>query len=186
MLDYRAPSRDGRREGLVSPQTIVGRKSSVAPSQTWNDFRIEKEHVAVSITMFGGETLSGYVFAPQIYPPGGVEEPLQLLNEAEPFFPLGLATGEVLLIAKHRVVEITLDDQPSGEELPGSAPTALLQLTLTGGTTYVGSVRLEVRAKRPRVLDYMNHCTVRFMALRTDDGVRLINREMIERVRPLD
>jgi hypothetical protein len=32
----------------------------------------------------------------------------------------------------------------------------------------------------------MNHCTSRFMALRTDEGVRLINRKMIERVRPLD
>lgn len=156
------------------------------PSQTWNDYRIEKEHIAVSITMFGGEALSGYVFAPLIYPPGVLEEPLRLLNEPEPFFPLGLSTGEVLLIAKHRVIEIVLDDAPSGEELPGSAPTALLQVTLAGGVTRVGSMRLEVRAHRPRVLDHMNHCTERFMALRTDEGVRLINREMIERVRPLD
>lgn len=158
----------------------------MSPPQTWNDFRIEKEHIAVSITMFGGEALSGFVFAPLIYPPGGVEEPLQLFNEPEPFFPLGLSTGEVLLIAKHRVLEIVLEDGASGEELPGSAPTALLQLTLAGGATHVGSMRLEVRAQRPRVLDHMNHCTARFMALRTDAGVRLINREMIERVRPLD
>jgi hypothetical protein len=32
----------------------------------------------------------------------------------------------------------------------------------------------------------MNYCTEPFMALRTDEGVRLINRKMIERVRPLD
>jgi len=158
----------------------------VAPSQTWNDVRIEKERVAVSITMEGGEVLSGSLFAPQIYPPGGLEDPLQLLNEPEPFFPFGLPTGEVLLIAKDRVVEIVLDDSPAGEELPGSAPTALLQVTLAGGISHIGSMRLEVRASRPRVLDYMNHCTVRFMALRTDAGVRLINRKMIERVRPLD
>jgi len=158
----------------------------VAPSQTWNDVRIEKERVAVSITMVGGEVLSGSLFAPQIYPPGGLEDPLQLLNEPEPFFPLGLTTGEVLLIAKDRVLEITLQEATPGEELAGSAPTALLQVTLAGGSTHVGSMRLEVRASRPRVLDYMNHCTVRFMALRTDEGVRLINRKMIERVRPLD
>jgi hypothetical protein len=158
----------------------------VSPSQTWNDVRIEKERVAVSITMVGGELLSGSLFAPQIYPPGGQEDPLQLLNEPDPFFPLGLPTGEVLLIAKDRVLEIVLDAPSSDEELPGSAPTALLQLTLAGGLTHVGSMRLEVRASRPRVLDYMNYCTARFMALRTDDGVRLINRKMIERVRPLD
>jgi hypothetical protein len=158
----------------------------VSPSQTWNDVRIEKERVAVSITMVGGERMSGSLFAPQIYPPGGQEDPLHLLNEPEPFFPLGLGTGEVLLIAKDRVLEIVLDESSGAEELPGSAPTALLQLTLAGGLTYVGSVRLEVRASRPRVLDYMNHCMERFMALRTDEGVRLINRTMIERVRPLD
>jgi len=136
--------------------------------------------------MVGGELLSGSLFAPQIYPPGGVEDPLRLLNESEPFFPLGLPTGEVLLISKARVLEIELDGTSGLEELPGSAPTALLQLTLAGGLTHVGSVRLEVRTTRPRVLDYMNHCTEHFMALRTDEGVRLINREMIERVRPLD
>ncbi len=158
----------------------------MTPSQLWNDVRIEKERVAVSITMVGGELLSGSLFAPQVYPPGGLEDPLQLLNELEPFFPLGLATGEVLLIAKDRVLEIILDEAQAGEEDPGSAPTALLQVTLAGGTSHVGSMRLEVRASRPRVLDYMNHCTERFMALRTDEGVRLINRKMIERVRPLD
>jgi hypothetical protein len=158
----------------------------VSPSQPWNDVRIEKERVAVSITMVGGEQLSGSIFAPQIYPPGAQEDPLHLLNESDPFFPLGLSTGEVLLIAKDRVLEVVPDAPSSEEELPGSAPTALLQLTLAGGVTHVGSMRLEARAPRPRVLDYMNYCTESFMALRTDDGVRLINRKMIERVRPLD
>jgi hypothetical protein len=158
----------------------------VAPSQTFNDIRIEKERVGVSITMVGGETLSGCLFAPPIYPPGGLEDPLQILNEAEPFFPLGLDTGEVLLVAKDRVLEIMLDEPVVDEDGPASAPTALLQITLAGGTARVGSMRLEVRVMRPRVLDHMNHCTSRFMALRTDEGVRLINRKMIERVRPLD
>jgi len=162
------------------------RKTGVSPSQMWNDVRIEKERVAVSVTMVGGELLSGSIFAPQIYPPGGLEDPLKLVNEADPFFPLGLPTGEVLLIAKDRVLEIGLEEVTPGEDLPGIAPTALLQVTLAGGITHVGSVRLESRATSPRVLDHMNHFTARFMALRTDEGVRLINRKMIERVRPLD
>lgn len=178
-------NRDGRPRGLVSPQTIV-RKPGVSPSQIWNDVRIQKERVAVSVTMVGGELISGSLFAPQIYPPGGVEDPLHLVNEADPFFPLGLSTGEVLLIAKDRVLEISLEEAMPAEDLPGIAPTALLQITLAGGITHVGSMRLESRATRPRVLDHMNHCTARFMALRTDEGVRLVNRKMIERVRPLD
>ena len=100
----------------------------MSPSQTWNDVRIEKERVAVSITMVGGESLNGSLFAPQIYPPGGLEDPLQLLNEPEPFFPLGLSTGEVLLIAKDRVLEIVLDGAVGGRRAPrkrphGAAPT---------------------------------------------------------------
>jgi len=158
----------------------------VSQSQTWSDVRVEKERVAVSITMVGGETLSGCLFAPPIYPPGGLEDPLQILNEAEPFFPLGLPTGEVLLIAKDRVLEIVPHATSGAEELPGSGPTALLQITLAGGVNHVGSMRLEARAPRPRVLDFMNYCTERFIALRTDESVRLINRKMIERVRPLD
>jgi hypothetical protein len=136
--------------------------------------------------MVGGELLCGSLFAPRVYPPGGQEDPLRLLNETEPFFPLGLSTGEVLLIAKDRVLEIVLDSTSGDEELPGSAPTALLHIALAGGLTHVGSMRLEARAPRPRVLDFMNYCTERFIALRTDEGVRLINRKMIERVRPLD
>jgi hypothetical protein len=151
-----------------------------------NEYRIEKERVAVVVTMLGGESLSGHLFAPPAYPPGGLTDPRPLLNEAEPFFPLGLPTGEVLLIAKRRVVEIVLIDPTVAEELPESVPTALLQITMAGGITHVGSMHLEVRATHPRVLDYMNFCTERFVALRTDEGVRLINREMIERVRPLD
>ena len=158
----------------------------MAPSQTFNDIRIEKERVGVSITMVGGETLSGCLFAPPIYPPGGLEDPLQILNEAEPFFPLGLDTGEVLLVAKDRVLEVMLDEPVVDEDGPASAPTALLHITLAGGTARVGSMRLEVRADRPRLLDYLNDCDQTFLTLYTDQGVRLVNRAMIESVRPLD
>jgi hypothetical protein len=95
----------------------------VALSQPWSDVRVEKKRVAVSITMVGGELLSGSVFAPQIYPPGVQEDPLQLLNEPDPFFPLGLSTGEVLLIAKRRVLEMV----PEATSVTRSSPEARRQ-----------------------------------------------------------
>jgi hypothetical protein len=63
---------------------------------------------------------------------------------------------------------------------------SLLEITLAGGITHFGSMRLEVRADRPRLLDYQNDSTQNFLTLYTDQGVRLVNRAMIESVRPLD
>jgi hypothetical protein len=63
---------------------------------------------------------------------------------------------------------------------------ALLQVTLTGGVTRFGSMRLELPSDRPRLLDHLNCGTERFLTLYTDRDVRLVNRAMIERVRPLD
>jgi hypothetical protein len=47
-------------------------------------------------------------------------------------------------------------------------------------------MRLEVRADRPRLLDYLNDIHQRFLMLYSDNGVRLVIRELIERDRPLD
>jgi hypothetical protein len=65
-------------------------------------------------------------------------------------------------------------------------PTALLQVVLNGGDVRVGSIHLQSRADRARVLDYLNRLDTRFLTLYTSNEARLINRSLIERVRPLD
>jgi hypothetical protein len=52
--------------------------------------------------------------------------------------------------------------------------------------SYVGTVMLELPTDRPRLLDLLNDTRERFLTLYTSDGVRFINRALIERVRPLD
>jgi hypothetical protein len=157
-------------------------------STTVDAYRIEKDRLDVTLTLVGGEELHGHIF---VSPPAightGSDEPSALFNNDEPFFPLELDSGEMLLIAKAQVLEIS--GLPLGDDdelLRASSPMALLQLTLAGGISHFGSMRLEVRADRPRLLDHLNESTQRFLALYTDNGVRLINRMLIESVRPLD
>ncbi|HET6761116.1 MAG TPA: hypothetical protein VFH13_03405 [Gemmatimonadaceae bacterium] len=155
-----------------------------------NLYRIETTQKAVILTMLGGEELRGNVFIHfSSYRPFELEDVSELFNADSPFFPLELETGEVILISKERVAEVAADrgedatDQPPRE---APIPTALLQILLVGGEVRLGSIRLEARADRARVLDYLNALTSRFLTLYTSNEARLINRSLIDRVRPLD
>jgi hypothetical protein len=156
-----------------------------APADT---YRIEKQRLDVDLTLVGGELMRGRIFVPSpLFGHSGEADPAALFNDGEAFFPLERDNGEVLLLCKTRVVEVSgLPMAEDYELLRGSAPMSLLQITLAGGITHFGSMRLEVRADRPRLLDYLNDCTQRFLTLYTDQGVRLVNRALIECVRPLD
>ena len=159
-------------------------------SDSANLYRIETAQKAVILTMLGGEELRGNVFIhSSSYRPFELEDVSELFNAANPFFPLELESGEVILVSKERVAEAAAshgddaaDQPPRG--LPG--PTALLQVTLVGGEIRLGSIRLEGPPDRARVLDYLNALTSRFLVLYTSNESRLINRSLIDRVRPLD
>jgi hypothetical protein len=94
-----------------------------------------------------------------------------------------------VLVAKERVAEVgacrsdAVSDQAPSQ---GPIPTALLQIMLVGGEVRLGSIRLEAPPDRARVSDYLNALTSRFLTLYTSNDARLINRSLIDRVRPLD
>ena len=155
-----------------------------------NLYRIETTRTAVTVTMIGGEELRGNVFIHfSSHRPFELEDVSELFNSEEHFFPLELESTEVILVSKARVSELAAaggkyaGDQP----MKGTpTPTALLQIVLVGGEIRIGSIHLEARADRARVLDYLNRLDVRFLTLYTSNEARLINRSLIERVRPLD
>jgi hypothetical protein len=152
------------------------------------DYRIQKERLAITLTLSGGEQVRGHVFVqPPAYAHRGRGEPIDLFNGPEPFFPLEIEGGEVLLVAKDRVMVVSGIKATEDDEVRrASARMALLQVTLAGGIAHFGSMRLELPSGRPRLLDHLNCGTERFLTLYTDRDVRLVNRGMIERVRPLD
>jgi hypothetical protein len=155
-----------------------------------NLYRIETVRMAVTLTMIGGEELRGNVFIhSSSHRPFELEDVSELFNSEEPFFPLELETDEVILVSKARVAELAAAgvDDSGDQPIKGTpTPTALLQVLLIGGEVRVGSIHLEARADRARVLDYLNRLDARFLTLYTSNEARLINRSLIERVRPLD
>ena len=159
-------------------------------SDSVNLYRIETAKKAVILTMFGGEELRGDVFIHfSSYRPFELEDVSELLNADSPFFPLGLENGEVILVSKERVAEVAADrGESTSEERTRTepSPTALLQIVLVGGEIRLGSIRLEAPPDRARILDYLNALTSRFLTLYTSNEARMINRSLIDRVRPLD
>ena len=162
-------------------------------SDSANLYRIETTRKAVILTMLTGEELKGNVFIHlSSYRPFELEDVSELFNADTPFFPLELDNREVILVAKERVAEIAANRGDSADNASdqnpseGPIPTALLQIILVGGEVRLGSIRLEMRPDRARVLDYLNALKSRFLTLYTSNEARLINRSLIDRVRPLD
>ena len=159
-------------------------------SDSANLYRVETAQKAVILTMLGGEELRGKVFIhPSSYRPFELEDVSELLNADTPFFPLELENSEVILVSRERVAEAAADRSEDAFEQPpreAPTPTALLQIVLVGGEVRLGSIRLDAPPDRARVLDYLNALTSRFLTLYTSNEARLINRSLIDRVRPLD
>jgi hypothetical protein len=151
-----------------------------------NDYRIPKERLAAVVVTLGGERMTGELFV-QASPRNryGREEAADILNSAEPYFPMLTTAGELFLIAKDRVLEVdSRDPSPADEWRIGSPAT--IEVLVTGGAVHTGNVYLDSVSGRTRVLDYLNRVGERFLLLYTSSGTVLLNRNFIERVRPLD
>ena len=151
-----------------------------------NDYRIPKDRLAAVVVTLGGERMTGELFV-QASPRNryGREEAADILNSAEPFFPMLTNGGELFLIAKDRVREVESRDPLPTEDWQIGAP-ATIEVLVTGGAVHTGNVYLESLSGRTRVLDYLNRVGERFLLLYTSRGTVLLNRNFIERVRPLD
>ena len=151
-----------------------------------NDYRIQKDRLAAVVVTVGGERMTGDLFV-QASPRNryGREEAADILNSAEPFFPMLTSDGELFLVAKERVREVESRDPMPTDEWQIGAP-ATVEVWLTGGAVHCGNVYLESVSGRTRVLDYLNRVGERFLLLYTTHGTVLLNRSFIERVRPLD
>jgi hypothetical protein len=157
-----------------------------------HEFRIAKDRCSVVLALVSGETIAGAMFV-QHAEKGDPrrESACDVLNAAERFFPIETAAGETLLVAKDRVIDVLVelpgDGETGGDELRrASARSALLEMVLFGGIVRSGLVLLELPTDQPRLLDYFNRLSDRFLVLYAADGTRLVNRALIERVLPRD
>ena len=142
----------------------------------------------MTLTLLGGERIVGAMFVQgQARHRSAPEDACDILNEPEPFFPLLTESGETLLIPKARVLEVSgnISEQRFNSGAVGT-PGVMIEVTLVGGTVRTGAVHLDMPGPAPRPLDFLNRLPERFFALHDMNEVRLINRDLIERVHPLD
>ena len=151
-------------------------------------YRIEKDRLPITIKLDGGDCIEGHIFVqPSVYRHLGREEAIDLLNAPEPFFPIVGTDGSTLLIAKDRVMEAWPVQPDEDEELRlAGTREALLELVLVDGTVRSGTIPLELPSDRPRLLDFLNSHSERFLALHAADAIHLINTRVIKCIRPLD
>lgn len=152
-----------------------------------SEFRIEKERLPVVVVTTAGDRMFGDMFVQAyIRHRSGREEPSDIMNGPEPFFPLAVASGELVLIAKEWVREVEIVGDAGADDAAMASRPATVEITVSGGPTRIGRVYLEVPFDRPRLLDFLNRFDQRFLELYTDEGMRLVNVRLLERVRQLD
>ena len=134
-----------------------------------DDYRIEKTRRRVEVTLANAKRLEGDVFVqPFARFRSGPEEPLDLLNDdSDPFLPLGLTNGDVLLVQKSQIAGMHVE------------------LGLIDGSTLTGSIFPEVRMGRPRLVDILNDTKQPFIALFGADDLLIVNRALIAHARPI-
>ena len=149
-----------------------------------SDFRIEKLRRHLDLVLTDGTRLEGDVFLrPVSKHRSRPEEPGDMLNDAEPYFAL-MRSGEAVLVSKASVAraETTLEQNGHHDEALASLGVPV-EVTQTDGSTCSGSIFLETRYDRPRLLDFLNSYSRRFLPVVDARQVFLVNTQTIAHVR---
>ena len=147
-----------------------------------SEYRIEKLRRGLKLLLTDGSALEGDVFLRSVSRyRSRAEEPADLLNDADPFFAME-RSGETLLVSKAQVAradtEILEDDA-----LDTGALGVTVEITLRDGSVCDGSVFLESRTERPRLMDFLNAYHDRFLPVVSPRRLLLINTQFIAHVR---
>ena len=147
-----------------------------------SDYHIEKLRRPLSVVLTDGSRLEGDVFLrPVSRHRSRPEEPADLLNDDEPFFAL-VRNGEAVLISKANVA-LAQTSTSEDEDFDLAALGIPVEVTLSDGSVHAGSIFLETRSDRPRLLDFLNSYSSRFLPVIDARQVFLVNTQIIAHVR---
>jgi hypothetical protein len=150
-----------------------------------SDYRIEKVRHRVELTLASGDRLEGDIFL-QAFARfrAGPEEPIDVLNEPERFVPLVLASGELLLVQKAQIA-VVATALPKNDFAADTGVVGMhVEITFVFGETKHGSVFPELRADRPRLVDFLNNTPLHFLPFFTADQMLLVSVAHIAYARP--
>lgn len=147
-----------------------------------SEYRIDKLRRELSVMLKDGSRLEGDVFLrPVSRHRSRPEDPADLLNDPDPFFAL-VRSGETILVSKAQVASaVTTVDED--DALDTGALGVIVEVTLHDGSICDGSVFLESRNDRPRLLDFLNAYRERFLPLVSPGQMLLVNIDSIAHVR---
>jgi hypothetical protein len=152
-----------------------------------SDYRIEKVRRRVEITLASGQRLEGDIFLQACARfRAGPEEPLDVLNDADEFLPLLLPSGELLVVHKRHIalVDTVL---PTGDDAMETGTIGMhVSLTMLHGGTLTGSLFPEVRADRPRLVDFLNSTPLRFFPVFSADKLHIVATAQVAFAHPAD
>jgi hypothetical protein len=147
-------------------------------------YRIEKLRRHLNVVLTDGTRLEGDVFLqPVSRNRSRPEEPGDLLNDAEPFFALVRKGEDAMLIAKANVARAETVVETHAHEEDLASLGVPVEVTLMDGTVCTGSIFLETRYDRPRLLDFLNSYDRRFLPVVDARQVCLVNTQTIAHVR---
>jgi len=140
-----------------------------------SEYRIEKVRRRVTVSLAGGRSLDGDIFLqPTARYRMGPQDPIELLNESDAFFPLATDDEQLVLLAKSHVTRVQFADDEADTPV-GDVPDTAVVVLFADGTQITGQLRLETRSDRSRLLDFLNGTRQRFVTLRSASAVCLIN-----------
>ena len=147
-----------------------------------SDYRIEKIRRHLVVVLTDGSRMEGEVFLrPVSRHRSRPENPLELLNDEEPFFAMQVA-DRATLVAKHNVAQVEMP-VPDEDDSNLAAIGVPVEVALANGGTCTGSIFLETRADRPRLLDFLNAYAFRFLPVIDAQRMVLVNKDTIVHVR---
>ena len=150
-----------------------------------SEYRIEKVRHRIGLTLASGVELEGDIFL-QAFARfrAGPEQPLDVLNDADPFLPLVLPSGELLLVQKSQIAVVST----ALPEVDDAAETGVVgmhvEITFVNGQSRSGSIFPELRANRQRLIDFLNNTPVRFVQLFAADQLLIISTTHVAYARP--
>ncbi len=151
-----------------------------------SDYRIEKVRRRVTISLSSGAMLEGDIFL-QAHARfrNGPEEPFDVLNDDDPFLPLQLMDDAVILVQKAQIATVITGLPTEDDVAVQGVPGMHVDLTFIDGSTRQGSIFPELRADRPRLVDFLNNTRARFLPVFATDELLLVNRAHIAYARPV-
>ena len=150
-----------------------------------SDYRIEKVRHRVELRLASGVRLEGDIFL-QAFARfrAGPEEPLDVMNDSAPFLPLVLATEELLLVQKSQIAVVATALPQSDDPADAGVIGMHVEIVLENGESLIGSIFPELRADRPRLVDFLNNTPLHFLPLFAADQLLLFSAAHVAYARP--